>query len=681
MTQISPSIEERVTPSEAVKEEFFSPSQTEQNLVTRVFNLFREVRQERDSNFEYLDGRNILDYIDDSVKRFTTNIDARDDIEDWQARIFDPFTRNKVLAILGKIVDAMPVAEFVARGAEDLLKAEILNTLYEYSEDVDETEKFFVYAVEEALVKGTMVGYEGYQQKTRKVRNINKFNDGDDLKMSEGTVTERTLISRIVPLEEFYPSSVGLADIKEMPYCFWRKVIPFNKFLMDFSNYEKAKVVKPFATFTGTEEGQKPFYLDYITETVQDGGVEILRFYNKDNDEYVIIANGIWLNPVGKNEEVSPLPFNHKDLPFWSIRYDLFGADFFYGKSLPDRLKSLQDVLNVLHNMLLDQSFLTIFPPILVAGVDDIEDDFLRPGRRITVDTQGLPIDQAYKQLDMGTPSSWHQFILEYTKRVLEESSVDAIQQGVAGVGDRTTATEIRSAAAGVISLLGLFARFIRFGITRRAKLKAANILQFYTDPSNPIIEQVGGVGATEEFKKVFNVFQIDSSPMTPGKRGVKIVEMYRDAKDLPTKKEIKIRTAIEEKTSGKKILRIGMTPDYIRNFAFDVRLVANPRSESSKEMDRALEIQFQQTFLALHPDLANRKELAVELAVMFGKDPTKVINEEAFEAPLPPPGQEGGAGALQGGNNAFNTTRAGTGVGQESIQMRDLQNQMRGNR
>ena len=672
MPTIAAKIEEKEIPAASEDNAFYRLTDKEKVIVEKVSQLFRVSQDQRDASLEYFDGRNLLTYIEDSVRRFITNVDEREDIEDWQARIHAPFTRNKVLAILGKVVDALPMIEFIPRGDEDLLKAEILSTLFEYADDIDDVEEFFTYTIEEAIVKGTAVGYEGFDVKEKDIREVKKYNGGDGIKTVKSKLIQRRISSKIVPLEEFYPSSIGTRNIKDMPYCFWRKLLTYDSFLKDFSNYKKAKNVQPYSTTLG-KEVDRPFYWDYIGTGINDGEVEIIKYYNQETDEFIIIANGIWLNPV-EGEEVSPIPFNHKSLPFWAIRYDIFGSDIFYGKSLPDRLKSLQDVLNVLQNMLLDQSFLTIFPPILVSGVDDIEDDFLRPGRRITVDTQGLPINQAYQKLDLGTPTGWHQFILQYTKRILEESSVDSVQQGVVGTGsERTTATEVRSAASGVVSLLGLFAKFIKYGVRERARLRASNIIQFYTDPENPILEQVLGEGGKKKVGQAFNTIEVDSSPLTPGQRGVKIVEMFAEKSELPTQRALRIRTAVDEKVTGKKMERIAITPEYLREFEFDIKLVANPKNPASRELDKALEIQFQQTILALHGDLVDRKELAAELITKFDRDPRKILKEEVFAPPLQPQ-QETAVGTMPGGgDNKSNTIKGGTGVGDEQRLMQEM--------
>jgi len=659
----------------------YKPSNEEIAVLGDVYTKFRNTEQARNQKFAYFDYRDLTTYIDDCVVRFVTNIDERDDIEDWQARVNQPFSRNKVLAILGKIVDALPQIEVTNRGGEDYIRAEILNTLFEYSEYEDDSEEFFIYFIEECLVKGTAVGYEGIDVDDGTVRDIVKFENEDNLTIKENTIKKRKLSSTIVPLEEFYPSSVGIRKIKDMPFAFWRKEIPFTKFQKDYGSYKKAKYVEPYSTHQGSGEVELPFYKDYISSFTIEGNVEILRYYNQVDDQYIIVANGIWLNPIkGEVDMISPLPFTHKKLPFFSIIYDILGSDFFYGKSLVDRLKALQDVLNVLNNMLLDQSFLSVFSPILMAGDDEIEDDFLRPGRRIQIDTGGLPLNQSFMKLDMGTPGNWHQFILDYTKRILEESSIDSVQQGAAGVGGRTTATEIRSAAAGVVTLLGLFAKFIKFGMKDRARLRVSNILQFYTDPEYPILEGVLGVGSSETAKEAFNVFRVNSSALTAGKRGEKIIMMFQDKNKMPTSQQLKFETSLEEKLSGHKISKIAVIPEYIRNIEWDVVLVPGNRSEQSKDLDRALEIQFQQTMNAIYPDLVDREEMAAQLVEKYGRDPRKVLKQSIFQPPQAQP--ISGNNSLQvnsGGDNSANTVRGSTGVGQESLQIRDLTNQMTG--
>ncbi len=627
-----------INPPEGVD---FMPSEYEKGVVRDTISLFRTTADERNGRFAYFDNRNIIDYIDDSVKRFTTNIDSREGIEDWQARVFDPFTRNKVLAVLGKVVSVLPIASFVARGDEDTRKTSILNDLYTYSEEKDDYEKFMTKYLLEAIVKGTAVGYEGMEYCERLVRDTKGI--GDRLTVTEKTINETKLFAELVPLEEFYPSSVGIDTVKDMPYAFWRKEYTYAQFMQKWGDYKKSKVVEAFGQWNDAEN--RPFYADWVTSTTQNGNVEVIRYYNVVDDCYVIIANGIWLNPIG-NEVLSPLPFAHKKLPFFDVKFDFFG-DWFYGKSLPDKLKALQDVLNVLTNMLLDQSFLTIFPPLLTNGFDHIEDDYLRPGRRTPIDTQGLPINQAFMKLDLGTPQGWHQFILEYTRKVMEEASVDRVSQGIAGVGDRTTAQEIRVAAEGVAAVLGIFGRMINFALKQKATLRGQNILQFWTDPKAPALQGILGRDGDKLFKKAFNTFKVENATLSDGKRGSKVIAMYASGEKSPTGPELKARAAVAKGLNGKAVEYMVVDANYIRNIEFDVKLIMDQKKEQSRDIEKAMQLEKVRVYLGLFPpgtfDVA---ELAAQTAEKMGDDPTKVLSQETIDAGLQVPNLEGGEGA-----------------------------------
>lgn len=639
--------------------ERFVPSEKEMRVLSEVNTLFRDAQEMRDRNFQYFDGLNLIEYIEDSVRRFNTNIDEREDIEDWQAGVHVHFTRNKVLGILGKVMEVLPIASFIGRGDEDSQKGVILSDIYEFLEEIDDYDELMTHLLLESIVKGTGIGYEDIDIQEKTFRDV--IGSGDEIRIKESKEKTTKLYGSIVPLEEFYPSSVSIRRIKDMPFCFWRKVMTLSQFKDLYGNYRKSQLVTGKQSFTG--DVATPYYYDYMEGNMPDGAVEVIKFFDKMGDQYVIIANGIWLNPINTNdgegsiENISPLPWNHKDLPFWDVKYDFFG-DFFYGKSLPDRLKSMQDVLNVLTNMLLDQSFLTIFPPLLTNGFDDIEDDYIRPGRRTPVDTQGLPISSAFQVLDMKTPTGWHQYILDYTRQILEESSLDKVSSGIAGQGDRTTAQEIRVAASGVASMMGMFARMVNSGVKRKALLKTSNFIQFGFNTDAPILRHVLGEAGQANAKEAFTTIQIDGAVLTNGSRGNKLIEFYKDKASLPKREDVKARAAVSKIDSGKEIEIIAIPPEYLRNFVYDVKIAINPKNESSLEMEKALEIEKVKTYMTFFPDIVDKKELAAGLAEKYGDDPTRILLADVFNPPQQDPAQVPQPGV----NTANNMARSAMG-------------------
>jgi hypothetical protein len=315
--------------------------------------------------------------------------------------------------------------------------------------------------ITEAMVKGTAIAYEGHFVKTELIREV----------LSDGTVKEKTskknkLRTVVVNLEDFYPSTIFAGSISELTGAAWRETLSRDSFIVKYGEFKKAEFIPAFNTVRSDDF---PAYRDDANVDINDGSVEVIHIYKKDTDEYIILANGFWLNviDVANKQIVSPIPFKHKELPFFMLKFEHIASNFLYGKSMPDKLRESQDMLNVMTNMTFDQSVMALWSPIITTSQDYIEDDFLRPGRRIALNVpHGQRIDDVIKELKISPPSGWYQFILQYTKNIIEESSVDALSSGSAsGLPDRTTARAVEIAAAGVVSTLTYFGLQIREAI------------------------------------------------------------------------------------------------------------------------------------------------------------------------------------------------------------------------
>lgn len=600
--------------------ETFSPSEKETEVTGKTLALFRVAQQERDRSFAFFDGMTLINYVEDSVERYNTNLYLRDEMEDWQSGFNDGFTRNKVLSMLGKLVEQLPIASAIPRGEEDVLRAQIITDLYHYTEEVDDYENFMSMFVLELLVKGTAIGYEDIEYQKKKIREVTGV--GDNMKVKEDVIKTTKFYSTLVPIDEYYPASVGIMDAKNQPHSFWRKIYNTSKFQETFGHYKKAELIQGKMSSV-TAGAVIPYYNDFISSDVAEGSVEVLRFFDSVNDQYIMLANGVWLNPLGTMEEVQPLPWAHKEQPFFSAINEPFGV-FFYGKSLPNKLSAMQDVLNVLQNMMMDQSFLSIFTPIITAGFDDFEDDFIRPGRKTSIDTGGLSLQSAIMPLQFPTPTGWHQYILEYTRRIMEESSLDRTSSGQAGTGsERTTAFEIQQAASGVAAVLTMVARYLNGAIKRKASLRIKNILQFGFQPNATIVP---GVMADKDTTKPFATFSFSNTKLSNGERGARVLELYRSDENLPPVEETQARSIISSVEQNKKIEVTAISPKYIRNVSFDTVLALDTKRERSSMAEQGMLLQQIQILAQVGGDMVNLEEPLTRLAISMGLDPTKII-------------------------------------------------------
>lgn len=620
--------------------EVFKPSACEIEVVSKTFQMFRKSQEDRDRRFAYFDGMSLVEMIEDSVERFNTNLYLRDGMEDWQSGFNSGFIRTKVLSVVGKLVEQLPIATAIPRGEEDMLRAQIITDLYQYTEEMDDYENIMSMFILELVVKGTAIGYEDIEYKKKKIRTVKGM--GDAMTAKEETIKTTKFYSEIVPLEEYYPASVGIMGVENQPYCFRRKIMDISEFKDKYGHYKKAALVDGRSS-AQNQSGAIPYYLDFMSSDVSEGMVEFIRLYDSLNDEYVMIANGIWINPMGDKELVQPMPWNHKESPFYSAINEPFGI-FFYGKSLPNRLSAMEDVLNVLQNMMMDQSFLSIFTPILTAGFDGFEDDYLRPGRRTSIDTGGVSLANAIMPLQFPTPTGFHQYILEYTRRIMQESSVDNVSSGQAGAGsDRTTAYEVQTAAAGVAAILTMVARANNSAIKRKAKLRIKNILQFGFQPNATIVP---GVLADTDTTKPFATFNFANTKLSGGLRGTRILELYRSDEELPAVEDTQARAILSSIEQNKKIEVTAISPSYIRNGVdYDIILGLDPRRERSSFGEQGLLLQQIQTLAAVGGPRVNLDEPITKLAVSMGLNPETIINDEQAQPEQPGAGP-GGAGA-----------------------------------
>lgn len=640
---MKPKTQIKVYQIEAMDGETHVPSDKEMKVLTDTVQLFRRTQQDRDRAFSYFDGMTLIEYIEDSVERFNTNLYLRDGMEDWQSGFNDGFTRNKVLSMTGKIAEQLPIASAVPRGDEDVLRAQIITDLYHYTEELDDYEQFMSMFILEVFVKGTAVGYEDIEYTKKTIRDVKGM--GDNMTVTDNTIKTTRFYAEIVPLEEYYPASVGIMNAKNQPYSFRRKTMNFADFQKKYGHYKKAKFVSPFDQgMLGYQ--QVPYYLDFISSDVYNGQVEMMWFHDSNNDQYIIIANGIWLNPLGSNEEVQPLPWAHKEQPFFSAINEPYGV-FFYGKSLPNKLSSMQDVLNVLQNMIVDQSLLSIFSPLITAGFDGFEDDFIRPGRHTSIDTGGLSLQNSIMPLQFPAPQGFHQYIMEYTRRIMEESSLDQISSGNAGQGsERTTAFEVQKAAQGVAAILTMVSRYINGAIKQKSMLRIKNILQFGFQPNATLIP---GVMANKDVNKPFATFSFNNTQLSEGKRGVRILEMYRSDEALPNVEQSRARSIVSSVEQGRPVEVTAISPNYIRNIDFDLKLGLDQRREDSTMAEQGMLLQQIQVMSQLGEVLAqsgkqiNLEEPITKLAAAMGLDPSTII-QEIQQAP-----GEGAEGGMPG--------------------------------
>lgn len=204
------------------------------------------------------------------------------------------------------------------------------------------------------------------------------------------TYTKEDIVQIPVSIYEFYvdpAARVLIGPAYEAMDCIWRQIPSLEQFRAEFKNTNDPYIIKKNVDRVTSAKDAAQMYVDTKAffdppkDVMYGEAVELLRYYNKITDKYIIIANDI----IIRN---GPLPYNHKELPFQVYKFVDF-PDQFYGVSIPTLLEDTQAESETLRNMKLDQLKININPPIFINSdvYSDVDKGWQRvePGLKIEV--------------------------------------------------------------------------------------------------------------------------------------------------------------------------------------------------------------------------------------------------------------------------------------------------------
>ena len=571
------------------------PSEKELSVINNVYTRFTDMKKERDKIRHECDDRNIIEYVNDSVDQYNGIVsdELKATKEDWQSLIWDHETRGKVKTIVAMVTGTKPFISLIGESEKD---HEFASDLYEVYEDSWKKEngsyKIYTQALE-AAVKGTVIVEEMYVEEKYKVKEITsvnqqtgkvKFTEKEKIRGGYGCVK-----AEIVPLLSFYPNE-NSAEIKHD--CAVLRQYSKKSFMNTFGKYPNAEHVKNGVwgdSFNGS--------LYKSVTTRQNELVEVIKYYNEDFDEFVILANGVWLNPQ-EGDEVAPIPFDHKKLPFAKTVFELSDVDCFYGKSMPDLLGGEQETRNALLRLMVDQEILAVNKPMLLGMGIEIESYQLYPGKTIKMTGD---ITQA-RELDIsGSNQSAFQLLNLLRNSADINTSIDPSSQGVHS--GRKTAREAVILDENAKRITSTFQVFIYKLLYDRAVLRIENIKQFYTSPvqysvlkdkyGNDVMDSTGKKVKKGPVYRKIPVIKPGKQPLwidiKPEMKGVnfqvRLVEDYETTMNRSTRVEL-AKALLDESKANPTLSADNCTINYLESLGF------NPDKYYLKPNKEALDFQ-----------------------------------------------------------------------------------------
>ena len=379
-------------------ENVYQPTEAEQKKVSRVYVSIRDMMDVAKKQYPEFNVRTLRQYVDDNEKRVNSYVETKEaqNKDDWQSNVALPTIRDKMKRIIAGFALSVPELKISAKtnageiDAASVDRADIAHKLIKAS--YEETQNPIIDHFWESWtcgLHGTIVEYEGYLKTKVKQKFVKSF----DLETGKIEVNEREVhvddkcISYIVPLTELLFPTYYINDIQEMPEMAWVRYYEEDLFHYEFGKYKGAQNVKKS---TGINPDVQTFYYQQDWSKRERAGkekIEVIRYYNRVRDEYMIIANGVLLVDAPLLWEIN----KKKAYPFAKTILEPFANyNFFFGKGMADILMGQYDLLNTYFNTVIDKGFMSLKPPTLIGRVNqdsfDLEYEIMQDGTNIYVD-------------------------------------------------------------------------------------------------------------------------------------------------------------------------------------------------------------------------------------------------------------------------------------------------------
>lgn len=296
----------------------------------------------------------------------------------------------------------------------------------------------------------------------------------------------------------------------------------------------------------------------------------------------------VMVNAVLLSSYDNPNPRMDKLYPFAKFGYEnIDEGKFFYYKSLAFKLQQDANIVNTLYPMIIDGTYLSVFPPMINIGSETIGSDVIIPGGVTTLSDPNSKLTAigVAENLKAGMDT------LMKVEESVSESSEDPVINGQSPNGE-STAYEISRIEQNANTVLGLFIKMIAQFVRQYGRLQIGDIIQHLT------IVDVDKI--TDQPDLVYKSFLVKGK----GKKENKKIEFTDKVTEEPTTKRQKLDKSYEvleeEKRKGIEIWKVN--PTLFRELIYKIVIspdVLHPRSEDLK---RAENLELFDRAIQLHP-------------------------------------------------------------------------------
>ena len=543
-------------------------------------------------------------------------------------RVVTGTTQEKGITLLSALLNYNLEPNIAAFDKQDLPVAEIgenMEDLVAKSRQIEMYDAKRALIYKELLDQGTCFTEELWLEEQQVGKDF-EFDFSEGVKFSKMKWTEKLVKTfsgcrtKLISGVKVFLGNMREFHMYNQPFVYTVESMPYRTAQSIYRNWERWDKVPKKAVRVMPAEGEETVYTDWTLDEVEQDMVEIIKYQDKWNNEYMIMINGVMMLPVGfPLTAVSP-----------SGEYTITKgvaepiSEFFpYGKSSPAKSKTDQAVLDEMLRLMVLKTQQSYKPPMANRTKRVLSQRIFQPGT-IHPDIDPNMLKPILEPSGV-TPAEFSAF--ELVKRIIDEKTVSPQFSGQSATGSQT-ATEIMELKKQQMMKLGL----LIWGVMELEKgicwLRIQNILENWTKPIDTKVDSIKG-----EISNVYRTISMEA-PIDGGQKGIKQIQFDPVLANKLSPQQIK---AEEQFLSipGREVKKTYIDPNLLRSLRLIWYITINPTEKDSSELDRILFTQNIKDASELFGfQSMNMEYLRERFAILAKEDPSKFFIKDVPSVP-----------------------------------------------
>lgn len=543
-------------------------------------------------------------------------------------RVVTGTTQEKGITLLSALLNYNLEPNVTAFDKQDLPIVEIgenMEDMITKSQKIEnyDTKRALIY--KELLDQGTNFVEELHIEEQRIAKDF-KFDFSEGVKINKMKWTEKlektysgcrvSLISGV----KVFLGNMREYHISKQPFLYTVESVPYRTAQAIYQGWERWDKVPKKVVRVLPAEGAETVYTDWTLDEIENEMVEIIKYQDKWNNEYMIIINGVMMLPVG-----FPLTAISPSGEYTIVKgvAEPISEFFPYGKSSPAKSKTDQAVLDEMLRLMVLKTQQSYKPPMANRTKKILSQRIFQPGT-IHADLDPNMIKPIIEPSGV-TPAEFSAF--ELIKRIIDEKTVSPQFSGNAAQGSQT-ATEIMELKKQQMMKLGL----LIWGVMELEKglcwLRIQNILEHWTKPIDTKVDSL-----KDEIKNVYRTISVETN-LDGGQKGIKQIEFNPELAGTLTSEQVKAEEDFLS-SPGSKVRKTYINPEVLRALHLIWYITITPTEKDSSELDRVLFTQNIKDASELFGfQSMNLEYLRERFAILAKEDPNKFFIKEVPSIP-----------------------------------------------